>query len=50
MWMQLVNWYGIFIIFAIGSPVVGVGFTGTLATSRPKLGEHRYNFIANIDM
>ncbi|CAL8995028.1 unnamed protein product [Prunus brigantina] len=24
-----------------GSPVVGVGFTGTLATSRPKLGEHR---------
>ncbi|ONI31495.1 hypothetical protein PRUPE_1G316800 [Prunus persica] len=24
-----------------GSPVVGVGFTGTLATSRPKLGDHR---------
>lgn len=33
-----------FLFFAIGSPVVGVGFTGTLATSRPKLGEHRYNF------
>ncbi|ESW14956.1 hypothetical protein PHAVU_007G032000 [Phaseolus vulgaris] len=24
-----------------GSPVVGVGFTGSLASSRPKLGEHR---------
>ena len=24
-----------------GSPVVGVGFTGSLATSRPKLGDHR---------
>nr|GEZ12684.1 nucleotidylyl transferase superfamily protein [Tanacetum cinerariifolium] len=25
-----------------GSPVVGVGFTGSLATSRPKLGDHRF--------
>ncbi|KAK7269809.1 hypothetical protein RIF29_22554 [Crotalaria pallida] len=25
-----------------GSPVVGVGFTGSLATTRPKLGEHRF--------
>ncbi|TKY50885.1 catalytic protein [Spatholobus suberectus] len=25
-----------------GSPVVGVGFTGSLASSRPKLGEHRF--------
>ena len=28
--------------FEIGSPVLGVGFTGSLATSRPKLGDHRY--------
>ncbi|KAL5553072.1 hypothetical protein UlMin_040473 [Ulmus minor] len=25
-----------------GSPVLGVGFTGSLATSRPKLGDHRF--------
>ncbi|XP_027364415.1 uncharacterized protein LOC113871526 isoform X1 [Abrus precatorius] len=25
-----------------GSPVVGVGFTGSLASDRPKLGEHRF--------
>ncbi|KAG4907535.1 hypothetical protein AAZX31_20G108700 [Glycine max] len=25
-----------------GSPAVGVGFTGSLASSRPKLGEHRF--------
>ncbi|XP_057428131.1 uncharacterized protein LOC130721361 [Lotus japonicus] len=25
-----------------GSPVVGVGFTGSLASSRPKQGEHRF--------
>ncbi|KAK7280427.1 hypothetical protein RJT34_25491 [Clitoria ternatea] len=25
-----------------GSPVVGVGFTGSLASSHPKLGEHRF--------
>ncbi|XLS97325.1 hypothetical protein HN51_040060 [Arachis hypogaea] len=25
-----------------GSPVVGVGFTGSLATTRSKLGEHRF--------
>ncbi|XP_054809720.1 uncharacterized protein LOC129311424 isoform X2 [Prosopis cineraria] len=25
-----------------GSPVLGVGFTGSLATTRPKLGEHRF--------
>ncbi|CAH1423990.1 unnamed protein product [Lactuca virosa] len=25
-----------------GSPVVGVGFTGSLATTRPKLGDHRF--------
>ncbi|RDX61081.1 hypothetical protein CR513_60716, partial [Mucuna pruriens] len=25
-----------------GSPVVGVGFTGSLVTGRPKLGEHRF--------
>ncbi|XP_058184705.1 uncharacterized protein LOC131302100 [Rhododendron vialii] len=26
-----------------GSPVLGVGFTGSLATSRPKLGDHRFH-------
>lgn len=26
-----------------GSPVVGVGFTGSLVTSRPKLGDHRFH-------
>uniref|UniRef100_A0A2P2KZX9 Uncharacterized protein n=1 Tax=Rhizophora mucronata TaxID=61149 RepID=A0A2P2KZX9_RHIMU len=25
-----------------GAPVLGVGFTGSLASSRPKLGDHRY--------
>ncbi|KAK7390892.1 hypothetical protein VNO78_19071 [Psophocarpus tetragonolobus] len=25
-----------------GSPVVGVGFTGSLATTHPKIGEHRF--------
>ncbi|KAI4313883.1 hypothetical protein L6164_026829 [Bauhinia variegata] len=25
-----------------GSPVLGVGFTGSLASNRPKLGEHRF--------
>ncbi|WCJ24471.1 Nucleotidylyl transferase superfamily protein [Euphorbia peplus] len=25
-----------------GSPVLGVGFTGSLASSRPKLGDHRF--------
>ncbi|KAI3502585.1 hypothetical protein L1887_30744 [Cichorium endivia] len=25
-----------------GSPVLGVGFTGSLATARPKLGDHRF--------
>ncbi|CAI9259263.1 unnamed protein product [Lactuca saligna] len=25
-----------------GSPVVGVGFTGSLVTTRPKLGDHRF--------
>ena len=29
-------------VFEIGSPVLGVGFTGSLATSRLKLGDHRY--------
>lgn len=31
--------------FLLGSPVVGVGFTGSLATMRPKLGDHRYVFV-----
>ncbi|KAL4611825.1 hypothetical protein ACB092_08G153800 [Castanea dentata] len=26
-----------------GSPVLGVGFTGSLASSRPKLGDHRFH-------
>ncbi|XP_059655471.1 uncharacterized protein LOC132302581 isoform X1 [Cornus florida] len=26
-----------------GSPVLGVGFTGSLASTRPKLGEHRFH-------
>ncbi|KAL6957971.1 hypothetical protein U1Q18_042629 [Sarracenia purpurea var. burkii] len=26
-----------------GSPVLGVGFTGSLATTRPKLGDHRFH-------
>nr|XP_043606784.1 uncharacterized protein LOC122578805 [Erigeron canadensis] len=26
-----------------GSPVVGVGFTGSLATTHPKLGDHRFH-------
>ncbi|CAL1392239.1 unnamed protein product [Linum trigynum] len=26
-----------------GAPVVGVGFTGSLASSRPKLGDHRFH-------
>ncbi|KAF3431926.1 hypothetical protein FNV43_RR26662 [Rhamnella rubrinervis] len=26
-----------------GSPVLGVGFTGALASTRPKLGEHRFH-------
>lgn len=26
-----------------GRPVLGVGFTGSLATSRPKLGDHRFH-------
>ncbi|KAJ4830434.1 hypothetical protein Tsubulata_029839 [Turnera subulata] len=26
-----------------GAPVLGVGFTGSLATSRPKLGDHRFH-------
>ncbi|KAI3729425.1 hypothetical protein L6452_18083 [Arctium lappa] len=26
-----------------GSPVIGVGFTGSLATTRPKLGDHRFH-------
>ncbi|XP_021298896.1 uncharacterized protein LOC110427674 isoform X2 [Herrania umbratica] len=26
-----------------GSPVLGVGFTGSLATMRPKLGDHRFH-------
>lgn len=26
-----------------GSPVIGVGFTGSLASTRPKLGEHRFH-------
>ncbi|CAN0857770.1 hypothetical protein LINGRAHAP2_LOCUS6917 [Linum grandiflorum] len=26
-----------------GVPVIGVGFTGSLATSRPKLGDHRFH-------
>ncbi|KAF7131578.1 hypothetical protein RHSIM_Rhsim09G0103900 [Rhododendron simsii] len=26
-----------------GSPVLGVGFTGSLVTSRPKLGDHRFH-------
>ncbi|KAI5677468.1 hypothetical protein M9H77_08418 [Catharanthus roseus] len=26
-----------------GSPVVGVGFTGSLASTRPKLGDHRFH-------
>ncbi|KAK7815090.1 hypothetical protein CFP56_002029 [Quercus suber] len=27
----------------MGSPVLGVGFTGSLASSRPKLGDHRFH-------
>lgn len=27
---------------SIGSPVLGVGFTGSLASTHPKLGDHRY--------
>ncbi|XVF44215.1 hypothetical protein PTKIN_Ptkin02bG0102900 [Pterospermum kingtungense] len=26
-----------------GSPILGVGFTGSLATTRPKLGDHRFH-------
>lgn len=31
--------FGVF--FLIGLPVVGVGFTGTLASTHPKRGDHR---------
>jgi len=30
-----------------GLQVMGVGFTGSLASSRPKLGDHRYAWLTN---
>lgn len=44
--MNTVFWYAYIILLsfesAIGCPVLGVGFTGSLASKRPKLGDHRY--------
>jgi len=33
-----------------GLQVMGVGFTGSLASSRPKLGDHRYAWLTNLPL
>ncbi|XP_058773556.1 uncharacterized protein LOC131647715 isoform X2 [Vicia villosa] len=37
----VVIWLAVFVVKYFGSPVVGLGFSGSLASSLPKHGEHR---------